>query len=813
MNPLSNLERIERFVTKQMDASELASFKQELASSPQLQEELKQYKDLIKGLKHRSWKIKAQKAYESYQLLKALKLLVIGSAMGLLAALSYFVIQPDETYEATETPIATPSAEPATDTSWHLPNEVFLIDTKKETVIETENGTIIAIQKNAFVKEDGSPTDGQVDFKITEAFDPLDIMKVGLSTTSNGELLETAGMLNLEASQDGIPVTLDPNKPLLFDVPTATKNRNMLVFDGEYTEDGSINWVNPKKMDSYLTTVDIFTLDFYPPQFESKLIELGYGSASKRVKDSVFYSFYCREVSVEIMETESSEPVEVDIDLFDEFTNDSTPNYSYGYPTDAASIKKGKDLFKTNCKACHKINQDMVGPALKGVTERQSKEWLMNFIAFPFKVIASGDEHAITMFEKFGSEMTSFPTLSNEDKKAILAYIESQPEAHAEHLATESISCGIEPSHIKTIWSRKYQNTLLATKEFEERLTVLYQSCNANLLQLYISNLDKNLYEIDRMVAKQLSGSLKTKFNQFASREDGKVKMDSPTLKALNSYYQRKSRANEQASKKAYKSYWGKQRKRDGIANKKHIIKSRKDNKRIYRNFKKELDINTRYVYKKLGIPYTKIRVRRNGYQFPVTTLGPKNIDAFVINQTVNRETSSFTKNGKTATLTYQKLEVKIENEQQYDFVNVYLTSNTLSSYMKMKKAGNKNYTEKLNDLIEYNLVVIAYKGKQGFISSRKAIKGNQTISLSLEAKPIEEIKKEVHTNSKRIEFKDIKEDVRFNKFLLREQSRKRKNADLRKFENELRTVVFPCLNRGTDDFPITNSHTFKQIE
>jgi hypothetical protein len=132
------------------------------------------------------------------------------------------------------------------------------------------------------------------------------------------------------------------------------------------------------------------------------------------------------------------------------------------------------------------------------------------------------------------------------------------------------------------------------------------------------------------------------------------VKIDSPTLKALNTYYQRKSRANSLATTKAYQSYWDKQHKLDVIAGKKHVIKNRKDTKRVYKNFKKELDINTRSVYKKLGIPYTKIRIRRNGYQFPITTLGPKNIDRFIINQTVNRETGSITKNGKTATLTYR---------------------------------------------------------------------------------------------------------------------------------------------------------------
>lgn len=62
MKNLENLERIERFVNNQMDAQEKTLFEQELASNPQLQQDLAQYKNLIKGLKHYSWKQKAKKS-------------------------------------------------------------------------------------------------------------------------------------------------------------------------------------------------------------------------------------------------------------------------------------------------------------------------------------------------------------------------------------------------------------------------------------------------------------------------------------------------------------------------------------------------------------------------------------------------------------------------------------------------------------------------------------------------------------------------------------------------------------------------------
>ena len=51
--------------------------------------------------------------------------------------------------------------------------------------------------------------------------------------------------------------------------------------------------------------------------------------------------------------------------------------------------------------------------------------------------------------------------------------------------------CGVNPASVKTIWNRKFNNTNLATKEFEERMPYIHQTCNNSILELYINNLDK----------------------------------------------------------------------------------------------------------------------------------------------------------------------------------------------------------------------------------------------------------------------------------------------------------------------------------
>lgn len=84
----------------------------------------------------------------------------------------------------------------------------------------------------------------------------------------------------------------------------------------------------------------------------------------------------------------------------------------------------GKQLFKANCASCHKLNEDMTGPALAGVTQRRSNEWLHKWITNSQALIASGDPDANALWEKWKpTPMTAFTTLKSEEIDNILAYI------------------------------------------------------------------------------------------------------------------------------------------------------------------------------------------------------------------------------------------------------------------------------------------------------------------------------------------------------------------------------------------------------
>jgi cytochrome c551/c552 len=51
------------------------------------------------------------------------------------------------------------------------------------------------------------------------------------------------------------------------------------------------------------------------------------------------------------------------------------------HPLDAAMATKGQTLYSAKCSACHKLTDEkLVGPGWKGVTDKHTPEWIMNFI-------------------------------------------------------------------------------------------------------------------------------------------------------------------------------------------------------------------------------------------------------------------------------------------------------------------------------------------------------------------------------------------------------------------------------------------------
>jgi mono/diheme cytochrome c family protein len=91
---------------------------------------------------------------------------------------------------------------------------------------------------------------------------------------------------------------------------------------------------------------------------------------------------------------------------------------------DEALVAEGEKVFKAKCTACHKISKRFVGPALKGVTERRTPEWIMNMILDPELMVVE-NEAAKQLLIEYIAPMAN-QSLTEDEARAILEYFRTK---------------------------------------------------------------------------------------------------------------------------------------------------------------------------------------------------------------------------------------------------------------------------------------------------------------------------------------------------------------------------------------------------
>ena len=97
------------------------------------------------------------------------------------------------------------------------------------------------------------------------------------------------------------------------------------------------------------------------------------------------------------------------------------------------NAQDGKALFSQNCASCHAVNKNLTGPALAGVEDRWSEKknlyaWIKNSAAY----LKTGDPYATKLYNDYNkTAMNLFPSLTDQDIDAILAYIKTVPAVGA----------------------------------------------------------------------------------------------------------------------------------------------------------------------------------------------------------------------------------------------------------------------------------------------------------------------------------------------------------------------------------------------
>lgn len=121
--------------------------------------------------------------------------------------------------------------------------QTFTLQSDKGAKLEGKEGTNIWIEPNTFRFADGSSPQTAITITLKEAYGYEDMILDGLSTHSSGNLLETGGMIYLEAAADGRPLQIGSQNEVVVGMPTTQQLPGMQLFMGEQNAAGQVtNW-------------------------------------------------------------------------------------------------------------------------------------------------------------------------------------------------------------------------------------------------------------------------------------------------------------------------------------------------------------------------------------------------------------------------------------------------------------------------------------------------------------------------------------------------------------------------------------------
>ncbi len=488
-------------------------------------------------------------------------------------------------------------------------SQYFKIDAKKDRVISGKNGTIIVFQKGSFLDSEDNIITENIKIELTEFLTIDEMVLSNLTTTSNGKLLETDGMIYFNATNKGRQLFVNPEKPVYVEVPTNDRKSGMSVYKGLRDKNGNMNWVNPIPIENYLNPLDLFTLDFLPDGFvetlEKEMPFLNHQKVNEKFVDSLYYSLYFKTGNEIIEETIPD-------------TNVSESYHDKEYETELDS--------------------------------------------------------------------THYSELDN------------------------SVNYGVDPAAIKTIKNNQFQNTIIATKQFEERLKVMFKICRSDIIDIYTHNLDKNLWELDSIAASLLDDNIyQEDFKKFTSQKWTKIKVPDKNLLLLKNYYENRLQS--------VKNELTKQRNKAVKANNEKTKKA----KELVNNYKELL--NKREAY------------RMTGYGFELTNTGWINIDR----GTMSKDWE------------YAPLEFLVSNRNSFDRTYGYVMFTSIKSLYRLKTndsktfyVGNQTQKEMVMPKGEKSMgIIIAYKNDQAFIDAIDFKTNNDSLlKFNLVEKSTREIKR-----------------------------------------------------------------------
>ena len=560
-------------------------------------------------------------------------------------------------------------------------SQFFTIDPTKDNVLEGTEGTLLVAPKGCFLDSKGNPVTDNIEIELKECLSMEEMLLSNLTTTSEGKPLETDGMVYIDATANGEPLSIDAENPLYVEIPTDKVKEGMLVYKGTRDEDGNMEWSDPKDLENFLVAVDLDLLDFLPAGF-AEAVEGGmpfrkHKTATDELIDSLYYSL---------------------------------------------SVSNGDFLTQ-------------------GFTKTDYNEAYNN----PSSEVVNGQYTD-----------ASFQTNSS-------YYSDEMSVADSTSVNTEAAFCGIDPAKIKVLKSEEFQNTLIATREFEARLKALFSICEANLLGLYLEYLEKDLWEIDAMIADRLNEGSGDEaiFREFAAEKKTNVPGSKKYSEALKDYYTNQLEAIKQDLEDAKNKAVAELQEKNEVAQK------------------------VADEYKAILFKREAFRMEKYGFEWSST--GWLNID----NGTLPKDWGP------------QRFELTVTNGKSVERCYSYVVYTSLKSLYRMNTNDGElffvgNSTERSMLMPKKKLAVaitIGYIEDVPYLGVQEFTTGDLSVTTTLEESSIEAIKETIKPYDDYNQENRIDVDLEYMTFFAKERKRQNKLRAERDFINELWQIAFPCCN------------------
>ena len=144
-------------------------------------------------------------------------------------------------------------------------SQKFQINADSDNIITGKNGTQFFVPKNSFINADGELVNGKVDIELIEVLSVADFIKTNLQTVSNGQPLQSEGMVYIDAKSSGQQVALATDKRIQIELPNINKiptASDIKIFSGNYDTSGNINWTESGKIENKLIPLPLELFDY-----------------------------------------------------------------------------------------------------------------------------------------------------------------------------------------------------------------------------------------------------------------------------------------------------------------------------------------------------------------------------------------------------------------------------------------------------------------------------------------------------------------------------------------------------------------------